>query len=116
LASDFRILKFRDFSLNATGSRGSGDRPLPRLWECFCNGPLSAEKILQEAQGLDLSVRTVNAAKSALGIASKRLVADGRVCSLWMLAGDVAKEPAGELIAEFGERFEGDPFEEEHAA
>ena len=54
-----------------------------------------------------LSVRTVNAAKSALGIASKRLVAEGRVCSLWMLAGDVAKQPAGELIAEFGERFEG---------
>jgi len=42
-----------------------------------------------------------------------QLVAEGRVCSLWMLPGDVAKEPAGELIADFGDRFEADPFETE---
>ena len=103
-------------SLPEPGRRSKFDRAREVILTILGNGPLSAEKIWQEAQGLDLSVRTVNAAKSALGIASKRLVADGRVCSLWMLAGDVAKEPAGELIAEFGERFEGDPFEGEDAA
>jgi hypothetical protein len=96
-------------SLPEPGRRSKFDRAREFLLTILGNGPLSAEKIWQEAQGLDLSVRTVNAAKSALGIASKRLVAEGRVCSLWMLAGDVAEEPAGELIAEFGERFEGDP-------
>jgi hypothetical protein len=94
-------------SLPEPGRRSKFDRAREFLLTILGNGPVSAEKIWQEAQGLDLSVRTVNAAKAALGIASKRLVADGRVCSLWMLAGDVAKEPAGELIADFGERFEG---------
>jgi len=100
-------------SLPEPGRRSKFDLAREFLLTLLGNGPLSAEKIWQEAQALDLSVRTVNAAKAALGIASKRLVAEGRVCSLWMLPGDVAKEPAGELIAEFGERFEGDPFETE---
>jgi hypothetical protein len=81
-------------SLPEPGRRSKFDRAREVILTILENGPLSVEKIWQE-QGLDLSVRTVNAAKSALGIASTRLVADGRVCSLWMLAGEVAKEPGG---------------------
>jgi hypothetical protein len=93
-------------SLPEPGRRSKFDGAREVILTILGNGPLSAEKIWQEAQELDLLVRTVNAAKSALGIASKLLVADGRVCSLWMPAGDVAKEPGGGLIAECGEQFE----------
>jgi hypothetical protein len=87
------------------------DRAAVFLAQFLAAGPRSSHDIWQAAQKAGLSARTVQRAKSALGIHCRRVHTDGRPVSYWLLPGQ--ELPAGlsgsceidRLLAEMEKRF-----------